>query len=361
MKERRVIISGGGTGGHLYPALVLGKKLRDKDARLALTYVGSSREAEKSIMAHHNVTFIPMRIEGLKGRGLRSLKTIAMLPGSFVKSLSILVRIKPDLVIGVGGFSSGPIVLLASLMKIPTLIMEQNLRPGFTNRRLLPWVRKAVVAFEASLECFKGKGVFLGNPVREEFYALPRKMRTGRLTLLVFGGSQGSHVLNQALTATLSLLERAKDRLIIFHQTGPADFKWVKQSYAQKGFGEAIVAPYFHEMPGYFEKADLIISRAGATTCAELVAAQKAAVLIPFAGASENHQAQNAGELKRVGGAEVILEADLAPRRLAEKILFFLEHPEKISEMEKNLVPLKRDQAADRIAGLCFELMGARS
>ena len=361
MKEKRVIISGGGTGGHLYPALVLGQKLQEQEPRLELTYVGSSREAEKNIMAHHKVRFVPMKIEGLKGRGLRSLKTIVMLPGSFLKSLSLLLRIKPDLVVGVGGFSSGPIVLLASLMKIPTLILEQNLRPGFTNRLLIPRVRKAVVAFEASLDYFKGKGVFLGNPVREEFCRLPRKERTARLTLLIFGGSQGSHFLNRALAATLPLLEKVKNRLVIFHQTGLADSEWVKQSYAQNGFAEAGVAPYFHDMPGNFAKADLVISRAGATTCAELVAARKAALLIPFAQASENHQASNAGELKRVGGAEVILEAEFTPQGLAERILDFLEHPEKISAMENNLARLKRDRAADRSAGLCCELMEARS
>jgi UDP-N-acetylglucosamine--N-acetylmuramyl-(pentapeptide) pyrophosphoryl-undecaprenol N-acetylglucosamine transferase len=361
MKEKRVIISGGGTGGHLYPALVLGQKLQEQAPHLELTYVGSSREAEKNIMAHHKVKFVPMKIEGLKGRGLRSLKTIVMLPGSFLKSLSLLLRIKPDLVVGVGGFSSGPIVLLASLMKIPTLILEQNLRPGFTNRLLIPRVRRAVVAFEASLDYFKGKGVFLGNPVREEFYRLPGKTRTARLTLLIFGGSQGSHFLNQALAATLPWLEKVKNRLVIFHQTGLADSEWVKQRYAQHGFGEAVVAPYFHDMPDYFAKADLIISRAGATTCAELVAARKAALLIPFARASENHQASNAGELKRVGGAEVILEAEFTPQGLAERILDFLEHPEKIYVMEKNLARLKQDRAADRIAGLCFELMEARS
>ncbi len=360
MSQQRVIISGGGTGGHLYPALVLGQKLREKNAGLELTYVGSSRAAEKNIMAHHNVRYIPMKIEGLKGKGLRSLRAMAMLPGSFFKSLSILLKVKPDLVVGVGGFSSGPVVLLASLLKIPTLILEQNVRPGFTNRLLISRVRKAVVAFEASLAYFKGKGIFLGNPVREEFSALPRKLRTDRLTLLVFGGSQGSRVLNQAIAAALPLLERAKERMIIFHQTGPADFDWILQRYAEEGFKEAVVAPYFHDMPIYFKKSDLVISRAGATTCAELVAAQKAAILVPFARASEDHQARNATELKRVGGAEVILEAELTPERLAERIFFFLEHSEKIDEMERNLAHLKRERAADRIAGLCFELMESR-
>src|SRR5512135_3147306 len=173
MKERRVIISGGGTGGHLFPALVVGRKLLGLDPGLRLTYVGTDRDVERKIMAGQAVDFVPMKIEGLKGRGLKSLRALIILPGAFVRSLGLLLRLRPSLVIGVGGYSSGPIVLLASWLRIPTLIMEQNARPGFTNRLLARWVGTAVVAFETTLPCFKGKGILLGNPVREEFYARP--------------------------------------------------------------------------------------------------------------------------------------------------------------------------------------------
>jgi UDP-N-acetylglucosamine--N-acetylmuramyl-(pentapeptide) pyrophosphoryl-undecaprenol N-acetylglucosamine transferase len=357
MKERRIIISGGGTGGHLYPALAVGQKLQEKEPALHLTFVGSHRTLEKNLMDRSGAHFMAMKIEGLKGRGLKSLKALAMLPFAFIKSLAILFRLKPDLVIGVGGYSSGPIVLLASLMKKPTLILEQNLCPGFTNRLLLRWTKKAVVAFENSLGFFKGKGVFLGNPVREEFYGLRPKQRTKELTLLIFGGSQGSHILNEAVTAALPFLKPKKQGLKIFHQTGKPDFEWVKSSYVQYGFEEAEVSPYFFEMAGYFERSDLIISRAGATTIAELIASEKAAVLVPFARASEDHQVKNARELERVGGAQVILEKDLTPQLLAERILFFLENKEKISEMERRLAALKTDRPAEKIADLCFELM----
>lgn len=298
-----------------------------------------------------------MPIEGLKGRGWRSLKSLILLPGAFLKSLALLLRLKPGLVVGVGGFSSGPIVLLASWMKIPTLILEQNVRPGFTNRLLLPWVKKAAAAFESSLPQFKGKGVFLGNPVREKFYSLPPKERKSRLGILIFGGSQGSHFLNQTVIAALPLLKNAKDRLQIFHQTGKDDFEWVKRSYAENGFDHVTVSPFFFKMPDYFRAADLILSRAGATTCAELIAAQKASLLIPFAKAADNHQALNAAALKSAGGADVILEGEATPQVLSERIHFFLEHPERLSDMEKNLARLKIDSAANRIAGLCFEMM----
>jgi len=361
MKERRIIISGGGTGGHIYPALAVGQKLQEKDPNLHLTFVGSRRSLEKNLMDRSGAHFIAMTIEGLKGRGLKSLKAMAILPFAFFKSLTLLLRFKPDLVIGVGGYSSGPIVLLASLMRKPTLILEQNLCPGLTNRLLLRWAKKAVVAFENSLAFFRGKGVFLGNPVREEFYSLRPKQRTRGLALLVFGGSQGSHVLNQAMAAALPLLKAEKENMKIFHQTGEADFEGVKAGYVQNGFEEAEVSPYFFEMAGYFEKSDLIISRAGATTIAELIASQKPAILVPFAQASEDHQTKNARELERVGGARVILEKDLTPEFLAENILFFLKHTEKISEMERDLAALKTDRPAEKIANLCFELMEAKA
>lgn len=360
MKEKKVIISGGGTAGHIYPALVVGNKLKEKESNLLLTYVGSSRSIEKEIMEHHRVNFIPLKIEGIKGRGLKSIKSLLLLPLCFVKSFFILVRIKPDLVIGAGGFSSGPIVLLASWMKIPTLILEQNLHPGFTNRVLRPWIKKAVVSFRNSLPYFKGKGVLIGNPVREEFYHLLPKQKTSSLTLLIFGGSQGSHFLNKALTSTLPLLEKEKENFIIFHQTGEKDFEWVKASYIQAGFKKATVAPYFFDMADYFQKSDLIISRAGATTVAELIASNKASLLIPFAKAAENHQAFNARELEEVRAAEVILEEEFTPKLLADKIFSFLKNKEKISQMEKNLAQLRTESVAEKISDLCFELMAGK-
>ncbi len=357
MKEKRVIISGGGTAGHIYPALAVGQKLKEKDPNLELTYVGTSRILEKEIMEHHQVSFIPLKIEGIKGKGLKTAKSILLLPGSFLQSFTILLRKKPNLVIGVGGYSSGPIVLLASWMKIPTLILEQNLLPGFTNRLLLRWVRKAVVSFQVSLPYFKGKGIAIGNPVREEFYHLFPKKREQALTILIFGGSQGSHFLNTGLTATLLLLQEERENLKIFHQTGEKDFDWVKASYIQAGFNEATVAPYFFEMADYFQKSDLIICRAGATTIAELIAGQKASLLIPFARAADNHQVLNAKELERIGAAEVILEEEFSPQTLAEKILNFLKNKEKTAQMEKNLAGMRTENVADKISDICFELM----
>lgn len=357
MKTRRAFISGGGTGGHLYPALVLGRALRDADPGLEIVFIGSRRAAEQRILASQNVRSIAMSIEGLKGRGLKSLRGLVLLPGAFLKSLSLLVRFKPALVVGVGGYSSGPVVLTAAWLSIPTLIMEQNVRPGFTNRLLSRWVKRAVVAFDESLPFFRGKGLRLGNPVRDEFKSLPPRRPGPALRTLIFGGSQGSHVLNQGLAAALPALSGVKDRLAFVHQTGPNDLQTVRRSYAEAGFAGAVVEPYFEDLPARFGWADLIIARAGATTCAELIAAGRASILVPFAGAAEGHQAGNAAAMAKSGGAEVLDEADLTPSRLSGAIRNFLDNPRRLEAMEKSLQPLKTPAAAGQIAALCLSLM----
>ncbi|MFC2161076.1 undecaprenyldiphospho-muramoylpentapeptide beta-N-acetylglucosaminyltransferase [Acidobacteriota bacterium] len=355
--QKRLIISGGGTAGHLYPGLVVSEKIKDKNPDIQITFVGGNRKLEKKIMDFHGVRFIPLKIEGLKGQGMKIFKSLFILPFAFIKSFVLLIRIKPNLVIGLGGYSSGPIVLLASFMKIPTLVMEQNLFPGFTNRILIPRIQKAVVAFEDSLPHFKGKGLFLGNPVRPEFYDLHPKKRNSKLSLLIFGGSQGSHFLNTNITRSLFLLKDKKNDLNIFHQTGSNDFEWVQQSYFKNGFHNAEVDSYFHDMPNYFQKSDLVISRAGATTVAELIASNKAALLIPFAKAADNHQVQNAEELKRIKGAEIILESEFSPEYFAQKIIDFLDNKDRIDRMETNLVSLKKENSAENISKLCWDLM----
>lgn len=357
MRGRGVVISGGGTGGHLYPALVVGRRLLALRPGLALTYVGTRRDVEQRIMADQGVRFIPLRIEGLKGRGLKGLRGLALLVPAFVHSLAVLLRTRPALVIGVGGYSSGPIVLLASLLRVPTVVLEQNARPGFTNRRLIRWVRKAVVAFPSTLPAFRGKGVHLGNPVREEFYAIRPKARTEGLDVLVFGGSQGSRFLNDRFVAALPLLASARARLRLVHQTGPRDLERVRAAYAAAGFAEAEVAAYFPDMAERFDRADLVVCRAGATTLAELIAAGRAAVLVPFAGASDDHQTWNARELEAVGGAVVMSEDEATPERLAARVLGFLDRPGDLAALERNVTRLRVEDPAGRIAALCLELM----
>ncbi len=357
MRRRTVIISGGGTGGHLYPALAVGAKLKESVPSLRLVYVGSRRSVERTIMDSRGIPFIALPVEGLKGRGFRMIGSLAWLPWAMVRSLGLLLGTRPGLVIGLGGFSSGPVVLSAALFRIPTLILEQNAAPGFTNRLLLPFVDKAVAAFPSSLSFFRGKAVVLGNPVREEFYGLRPRAGAGPFSLLVFGGSQGSHVLNEVVVKTLALIGRDKDRIEISHQTGSADLERVKEGYARASFRQAVVAPFFENMAELFEQADLCLCRAGATTIAELIAARKAAILVPFAKAADNHQLRNARELERLRAAEVVTEAELSPELLAGRLRTFLDDRAKAGRLAANLEPLRTENAADNIVALCLDMM----
>jgi len=356
--NKRILISGGGTAGHIYPALAVGKSLQKQGFKVI--FIGSTRKLEQSIMKHHHAEFIPLKIEGIKGKGFLIIKSLLILPYSFMKSLLIIISIKPSLVIGMGGYSSGPIVLLSSLMRIPCLIMEQNLRPGLTNRALIPFVQKAVVAFEKSIPDFKGKADFLGNPVREEFYSLPPKKREKGLTLLVFGGSQGSHFLNKNIIKSLPLLKTLKSQLKIFHQTGEKEIDWVRQRYKQNSFENAVIAAYFFDIHKYFQKSDLIVCRSGATTIAELIASQKPSILVPFSQSTENHQLLNAKELERIKGAEIILEEDFTPELFLSKIRIFIENKHKLNQMEQNLKKLKKENPVKKITDLCIQLMNRK-
>lgn len=357
MKGLKVVICGGGTAGHLYPGLALSQKLKEKEPEITIVFVGSSREIEKKIMKHHKVHFISLKIEGIKGKGMKMIKSLLILPYSGLKSLMLLLRIKPRLVIGLGGYSSGPVVLIASWMGVPTLILEQNLYPGFTNRMLLPWIQKAVVAFENSLAYFKGKGIYIGNPAREEFYSIPPKQRNSKLSILIFGGSQGSHFINKGITNSLPLLKKERENLKISHQTGNKDFQWVKNSYAQNDFEDITIAPYFFNMAHFYQKSDLIVCRSGATTIAELIASQRASLLIPFSQATDNHQVLNARELEKIKGAEIILENQFSPEYFAKKVFSFLKNKERIDQMEANMARLKTKETVQKISDLCFELI----
>ena len=359
MSKKRVIICGGGTGGHLYPAVVLGQKLKELEPEIEFIYIGSQRAVEKRIMSEQSLTYLTLPVEGLKGKGWKKLKGLALLPLALAKSLIIILTYQPALVIGVGGFSSGPVVLLASFLRKPTLILEQNALPGFTNRLLSHFADRAVVSFPSSLPYFRGKGLLLGNPVRPEFYQIQRKQPGPILTLLVFGGSQGSNFLNDRIIESLPLLRELKNSLIIYHQTGERDFKRVKEAYEQAGFEQITVSPYFSPMAEYLAAADLVLCRAGATTCAELIAATRPAILIPFAAAADNHQEWNARELERAGGAEVILEKDFKPEILLDRLKFYLNNHEALIRMGDNLQKLRRTDSADRLARLALDMIKA--
>jgi UDP-N-acetylglucosamine--N-acetylmuramyl-(pentapeptide) pyrophosphoryl-undecaprenol N-acetylglucosamine transferase len=267
----------------------------------------------------------------------------------------------PDVVIGAGGYVSGPVVLTAALLKLPTLVMDSNALPGWTNRMLARFVDKAAVSFDAALPYFRGKAVVTGNPVRREFFEIAARQRaSGEFSILVFGGSQGARAINEAMIAALPSLASVKDVLRITHQTGEADFARVTSGYAAAGWSErAGVRKYIDNMVDAFAAVDLVICRAGATSTAELIAAGKASVMIPFPLAADDHQRKNAEALAVAGAGRMILQQDLSGERLAEEITTLAREPEKITAMEQAARKLARGDAATAVMEMIEELVGS--
>src|ERR1043165_63122 len=355
----RVLIAAGGTGGHIYPGIAVANEVMRRDPQSEVRFVGTARGLETRLVPKTGFKLSLIVSAGLKNDGLAArLRGLLVLPKSFFAARRVIREFKPDVVVGAGGYVSGPVLLMAALMRIPTLVMESNALPGFTNRQLARFVDKAAVTFEAALPYFRGKGIVTGNPVRREFFDIPPKKRDAtRFSLLVFGGSQGARAINEGVLAALPHLEAERDVLKITHQTGEADFEKVRAGYHAAGWNQhADVRRYIDDMVAEFARADLIISRAGATTSAELVAAGKAAIMIPFPQAADDHQRKNAEALQAAGAARLILQQELTPERLAAQITRLVQAPDELTRMEEASRRLARGDAASATVDLMEEL-----
>ncbi|MDQ2746325.1 MAG: undecaprenyldiphospho-muramoylpentapeptide beta-N-acetylglucosaminyltransferase [Acidobacteriota bacterium] len=357
----KVLIAAGGTGGHIYPGIAVAKEILKRDAKSEILFVGTSRGLENKIVPENGFELTLINSAGLKNVGLAGkLKGLFILPKSFLEARVIIRKFKPDVVVGAGGYVSGPVLLMASLMRIPTLVMDSNALPGFTNRRLAPFVTKAALTFEDALPYFGKKGIVTGNPVRKEFFEIEPKPRGEKINLLIFGGSQGARVINNAMVEALKDLPH--DRLNIVHQTGEGDFENIRELYSRAGWGDvAEVKPYISNMVDEFAKSDLIICRAGATSCAEIAASGKAALLIPLPTAADDHQRVNAEALMSKGAAQMILQKDLSGIALAGKITSLINAPEKIAAMEIAAKSLSRKDAAEVTVNLIEDLVKGKN
>ncbi len=367
----RILIAASGTGGHLFPGLAIADAFRRRDPATEVTFVGTTRGLEATLIPRAGFELERIEIAGLKRVGWRqALATLLWrVPKSLWQSWRIVRRRRPDLVIGVGGYTSGPVLLIAALSGIPTLILEPNAYPGFTNRVLAPLVRAAAVAFPEAASFFGAKARMTGNPVRAEFFAMPdlareRRARTPERHLLIFGGSQGSRALNERMVEALprlfaSLRERASALVVtVTHQTGERDAAWVRAAYERAGLQDRVtVVPFIERMAEEMARADLVICRAGATTLAELAAAGKPALLIPLPTAADDHQRKNAQALERAGAARCLLQDEATPERLAEMIRELLDDPARLDEMAECARRRARPEAAHAIVALAFELM----
>ncbi len=353
----RVLIAAGGTAGHINPGIAVAQEIMRRDANSKVRFVGTALGLEVRLVPHAGVELSLIDSAGLKNVTMAArVRGFAMLPTSFLSAWSVIRKFEPDVVVGAGGYVSGPVVLTAALTRRPTLVMESNALPGWTNRVLARFVDRACVSFEQSLPFFRGKGVVTGNPVRREFFEIPPKQRdAGKFSLLIFGGSQGARAINDAMVAALPQLKELGLR--IKHQTGSADFERIQAAYAAAGWdGEAEVSSYIDNMVADFTSADLVICRAGATTTAELIAAGKAAVMIPFPFAADDHQRKNAEALQESGAARMILQKDLSGERLVSEITELVKQPELVSSIEVAIRKLACVDAAAAAVNIIEEL-----
>ena len=356
----RVLIAAGGTGGHIYPGIAVAKEILRRRPGSEIRFVGTARGLENKLVKQAGFELSLIDSTGLKNVGpIARVRGLLVLPKSFLAARKLIKAFRPDVVIGAGGYVSGPVVLTAALLKLPTLVMESNALPGWTNRVLARFVDKAAVSFDAALPYFRDKAVVTGNPVRREFFEIPTKERQPeQFSVLVFGGSQGAHAINAAMIAALPSLASLRDVLRITHQTGEADFAKVSSGYAQASWGERTsVRKYIDNMVAAFADVDLVICRAGATTTAELIAAGKASIMIPFPLAADDHQRKNAEALELAGAASMILQQDLSGERLAEEITMLAREPEKITTMEQAARKLARGDAASSVVDMIEKLV----
>jgi UDP-N-acetylglucosamine--N-acetylmuramyl-(pentapeptide) pyrophosphoryl-undecaprenol N-acetylglucosamine transferase len=348
---RTILVAAGGTGGHLFPGIAVADELKRREPQTRVLFVGTARGLETRLVPRHGYPLELLQVLPLNRVGLLPLvKGVLALPRGLLQAAALVRRERPQAVLGIGGYAGGPVVLAAALLGVRTVILEPNAHPGFTNRVLKPFVRTAACAWQEAREYYGRKGVVTGNPVRGGFATLPRKAHRPPLQLLAFGGSQGSKVLNDALVAALPRLPKA-DALGIVHQTGVAQRDGVAAAYAAAGRAAEVVA-FLDDMEARLAQADLVLCRSGATTCAELQVAGKAAILVPFARAADDHQKTNAQAMAAAGAARMLEESELSGESLAAALQDLVASPERIAAMEDAARGLARPDAAARVADL---------
>ncbi|MGA8301809.1 MAG: undecaprenyldiphospho-muramoylpentapeptide beta-N-acetylglucosaminyltransferase [Terriglobales bacterium] len=352
----RVIIAGGGTGGHVIPALAIAQQLR-KQFGAELLFIGTARGIETRLVPQAGFPLELIRVGALKNVSLMTrAKTMFDLPRALWTSGRIVSDFRPDVVIGVGGYASGPAMLAAIRRRIPTLAFEPNAVPGFANRMVARFVSAAAVHFEETAEYFRNARV-TGVPVREAFFGIPEKP-AGPPVLLVFGGSQGAHAINQAMIESLPGLRAKVPALHIIHQTGERDYPSVQTAYQNAGISSE-VHKFIDDMPGTFTRSDLLVCRSGASTVGEITAAGKPAIFVPFPRAADDHQNKNARALESAGAAVVVEESNLEAAYLVETIVALLSDRARLRAMSEAARSLAHPKAVQDIAEMVNSLISS--
>jgi UDP-N-acetylglucosamine--N-acetylmuramyl-(pentapeptide) pyrophosphoryl-undecaprenol N-acetylglucosamine transferase len=353
-------MAGGGTGGHLFPGLAIAEELKERCAETEILFVGTGEGLEARVLPREGYELRTIKVRQLIGKSIKhKLWALSQIPVALIQSSWIIFRFKPNVVVGVGGYAAGPVVLTAAFLGIPTVIHEQNVHPGFTNRVLSRFVDVVAVSFPQTKDAFPNdRAVVTGNPLRRSLLDIPEE--TGEavpdgLTLLVLGGSRGARSINSAVIEALPLISSWEEPVRFIHQTGEEDHERVNAAYSSSGL-RAEVRPYFQDIARCYREADLVLARAGATTLAELMACGKASILVPFAHAAGQHQKANALELKRAGAVEVVLDKDLNGHLLAGMIKKLINDSESRKYMESRLASYGRPDASARVADIIHEL-----
>lgn len=360
-KPIRMLLTGGGTGGHLFPAIAAAEEMCARHPGSKVLFVGTKRKIDKTSLTNYGYHIKSIHCFGVKGKKIGALlKAIAILPLSFLEALVCIISFRPNVVLGVGGYVTGPVIAAAKVLGKKTVIHEQNSIPGLANRKLGSFAERICISLPQSSRFFpENKTIFTGNPVRKPILELANRQgakdKKEKFTLLVLGGSQGAHRVNQLIVEALT---QYKDiftvPIKVVHQTGVKDAEMVRKKYKEMSV-DAEVQPFFEDMALAYTDADMLVSRAGATTLAELAVLGKPAILIPYPYAADNHQEKNADYYVNGGGCLKMLESDLTGRILAEQIGLLLKDNEKRLAMSEKMRSLGHPLAAEKIVDVCLE------
>lgn len=350
----RLLLAGGGTGGHLFPAIALAEQLKLEEPESEILFVGTQRGLEARMLPELGWPLETIEMSGWAGRGVsKKIMVAGQLMKSWLQSRQILQRFQPDIIVGVGGYASVPVLLAAKTSGRPFLIHEQNAWPGLANRVLGRWARRVCLSFEEADRAFhRSPTILTGNPVRQAMEACPN-IDEDRMCLLIFGGSQGARAINQAMLNALPFLEEWRGRLDIIHQTGEQDFDEILAQYQEANWGDSEVKPFIKDMAAAYARSTLVVCRAGATTLAELTACGRPAILVPYPYAAAGHQSTNAHALAAKGAAMTLEQADLTPERLAQLIKGLLNDRTSLRTMAAAAKGLSRRGAAARLLEQC--------
>ncbi|MCL2760028.1 MAG: undecaprenyldiphospho-muramoylpentapeptide beta-N-acetylglucosaminyltransferase [Desulfuromonadales bacterium] len=349
----KLLIAGGGTGGHLFPGIAVAEEFLSRAPENTVVFVGTEQGIESKVLPKLGYELKAIPASGIKGKSLLSkVKALGMLLYGYSESRKILKELKPDLILGVGGYVSAPALLAARGMQIPRFIHEQNAIPGVTNKLLSRFVDEIFISFEESLKFFhKDRAILTGNPLRKQItedVAIIDGERDGRFHILVFGGSLGASRINKVMAEAASRFSSIKDMIAIKHQTGEKDIDEVKRAYESAGI-DAEVVNFIDNMAEAYRAADLVICRAGATTIAEITASGKPAIFIPFPYATDDHQRRNAEALLKQDACGMILEVELTPEILFDRVKELIDNPEALKAMGENARKLAHLDAAEVI------------